>query len=168
MDDTELERRLVEWGLAYGRVALALDKPSAKHALARGAEFAPGSRVNVLLDSVVRRGGELRRRTMARAAGIAGMDMAPGWAADPVPCSETRVMVQGARADSRFTPAVERTQAAVMALYRYDSRLGLVVRMAYCERGTRADKADRLGLALYDYRSRLQRGTEWLRHRLGP
>lgn len=93
MNDEALITDLRRWGehcaARYQRPPREEGGPGA-HPLSRAREFAPGTRARAarLLEG---RDGHARRTIMAaNGSAIAGGRIAPAWATDPIPCTETR------------------------------------------------------------------------------
>lgn len=150
MTDDEFETLLRLWGRLLG------ERPPAEwgdeapvgylqqsaHPLARVGSPPRAIRQRTTMD----RGGVERRRTLAQAAVQGtkmGMRIVPASFVDTVPCAETRSMRDPAR-DFPLPPPVLRVERAALDLLRIDRVRGLCLRVAYCTRGSHAEKAERV------------------------
>lgn len=175
MSPIELENALQEWGYATARGGSigATDWPASygSNPIAVGMEYALGSRSAVLRSLTnMDRSGSSRRRIMGGELSKAGMRSVPQWACDPVPSKATSSSKGGA---TRYPPDIERTHAAVMALYRTATLRGMCIICEYQVRNeTQGEKAVEVGrrlgqrVLLNRYRDELKAGKLWLHGRL--
>jgi hypothetical protein len=158
---SELERRLREWGYAYGQRPEGPEpaEPEAETALHKSSvdRSREAQAVTRLPSSFTRTTVQLRR-LRAKLGGFV-----PAWAGgDTVRCTETRSGGGG------WHPPAAATQVedAVLALGRHDRRAALALRASYCLLGRRplseriawATACGAAGLSRMGYRAALARG----------
>lgn len=181
MTEEQLEVALKSWGRAFGE-----QRPDewdedgspgrseyGANGIARGMEFAPGSRQVVIRERTAhhRAGGD-RRRIMGVAAGvrIVSADFV-----DPVPCTETRPHYGAPKDDARVTATVQAVQSAWLVLREWWPLRGEVLRLQYQVRAmSQQDKAATLGdgkdgrdlITVKRYRDELARSKLWIHARI--
>ena len=179
----DFEALLRAWGKVYGEdrtndAGYTPDPMQATaHPIARAMEFAPGKSGGRRRTLSLERGGVERRRIMARAAGIKGMQLVPAVLVDPVPCRETRPSLA---AISRPVPVeLLRVERAALDLIDIEYLRGLCLRVNYCTRGDHDAKAvivsDRLrqvsprhvDIKVRRFRDELEHARIWMQGRLG-
>lgn len=175
MNLEELESYLRLWGHVYGeRVGDLAELPEdAKapdiHPIARGMRFAPGRSAEVIRQrTTMDRGGQQRRRLMARELTACGVSIVSADYVDPVPGSRSSRGYVGRPPQhvSQQAPA-ERVQSEWLRMFRIDEMRALVVQKEYQLRGLRqVDKAEVVGIKLKRYRDELRDGKIWLHARL--
>lgn len=173
----ELELWLIMWGRAYGEPRPAewdeIESPTGDSPTARGIEFAPKTRAEVLRRSTTAvRAGQGRRTLMAANAGVESMHMAPAWACEPVRVRETR---QGSGVAPRhvFTPMVERVQTAWLALHGFQRLQAECLRVQYQVRAmSQREKAELVGtnvgdaIGLKRFKDELRLARTWMHARI--
>lgn len=149
MTNDQLETLLRAWGRVMGERPPVdeeeRDAPTV-HALARGMQFAPGKRQQVIRErTAMHRAGHDRRAYMAQAAGGAavGLRVVGACFVDPVPCTETRSYRSEAR-DWPVPPEVARVERAALDLQALDDFRGRCLRANYCLRGSHEEKLMRM------------------------
>lgn len=176
MNLDELEQHLRLWGHTYGERAadVAAEPPEDVrapdvHPIARGMRFAPGRAVTVIRQrTTMDRGGQQRRRLMARELGACGVAIVPADFVDPVPGSRSSRGYVGRPPlqVSQQAPA-ERVQSEWLRMYRVDELRALVVQKEYQLRAMKqAEKAELLSIGVKRYRDELRDGKIWLHARL--
>jgi hypothetical protein len=120
------------------------------------------------------RGGIERRGLLAQAAVKdvrLTMRVVPASFVDHVPCSETRSMRDPAR-DFPMPMEVAKIERAALDLYSINRLRGLCLRMAYCTRGSRDEKAQRVAGMLGEpvngerYKNELRFAKVWVHGRV--
>jgi hypothetical protein len=129
----EIERRLREWGLAYGqRVTSEAPEPDAETPLHRASvdRSREGQAVEQPAGGFARTGVQRRRLRESLGPRV----HVPSWAgSETVRCTESRT--PGA---TWHPPApAQAVEEAVLALYRFDQRAALALRARYCLLGRR-------------------------------
>lgn len=151
MSVPDLEDALIAWGRVYGmgRMDLIEDRSlTGNSTLARFGKPKQGD--------VVRRDGRSRRMAMG------GGRLAPMWAVDPIPCTETRTLHRPDY-DPRETPVVGLIQTGWLALHRTSRPLAEAVRLHYQRRDVDRDRRAKLaGMTVREYRDCLSRGRAYL------
>lgn len=175
MDRTELERLLRKWGHVFGEKAPSEwqeDHSGYTHPIARVSEHAPGGEDKRI---ATHRAGQARRRFMGKQAGLKSVRggkvisvSAPAWAVAMVSAHETR----GGHKPWHPESEAEAVDLAWLALYRFDNRQAVVLKIEYCTRGRQAEKCERCGrllnekLKLRRYRLELDYARAWMLGRL--
>lgn len=145
MDTADFDVLLKAWGVVYSETPWNVDpaqrfRRTPSHPLARAAEFAPGKK-DSRVALAVKLSGAGRRKLMGRNAGLVANNgaalLAPRWAADPIPCRETRIAT---RADRTVHPMLARVDQAVRAQEERHLLRGLSFRLRYCLDGTDSDR----------------------------
>lgn len=174
MTPSELESLLRRWGYAYGEDRSAEwdeDRTlTGRHPLEIAQQFAPGRRVD-------RRTPEAwapaRSAAMLKWAANGFQGRPPAWAAETVPGKDSRTRGAAHAAEVRnVQPDLAEVEEAAMALYRHDRRRGVILRLAYCKRGTHREKAEVAASALGEpvsvrvFRAELDLAREFVRGRI--
>ena len=159
------------WGHAQAnRYALSRADRSV-HVLDKVRDHAPMTRERAMADLVGRDGGD-RRRYMAARSGVAGMQMLPTWAVDPIratnnaehPHDNPEIAV-----DVGIPDNLRWVESALVAMERQNLLRALIVRTEYTVAASQAVKArmvaDKYGgeLTLRQYRYELTKGLDWFR-----
>jgi hypothetical protein len=128
----EIERRLREWGLAYGqRIAAEAPEPDAETPLHRASVDRSREGQAVEQAGGFARTGVQRRRLRES---LGPKVHVPGWAgSETVRCTESRTP----GATWHPPAAAQAVEDAVLALYRVDPRAALALRASYCLLGRR-------------------------------
>lgn len=172
MTDDDFEHLLRRWGRIlgerlpseWGDEVPAGYLPQTAHPLSRVGSPPKLIRQRTTMD----RGGHERRRCMGAAAGLR---IVPATFVDPVPCTETRTMRDPAR-DFPLPADVLRVEVAALELYRWNPVRGLCLRMAYCARGSRDEKAARVAQCIGEpvraqrYKNELFAAKVWIHARV--
>jgi hypothetical protein len=172
----DFEALLRAWGQAYGTAPSAERLPerraSASHPIAQSMQFAPGKRQMVIKQrTTMDRGGQARRRLMARASCVKGLYIVAAEFVDPIPCRETRS--GGGGVVSRPVPLeLQRVEREALDLMRFDRLRGLCLRFNYCTVGSHEEKAAAVAnvvrepVKLRRFRDELDRARIWMHGRL--
>lgn len=177
--DPKLDKLLKLWGIAYAeRRHFEEYRRRATHPIATSMQFGTRSKRRRKDDShtPVGRSGVSRRRIMARAVGIKGLNIIPADYVDPVPCKE------GGRGGGIYSrpvhPELVRVETAVKELEELRPLRGLCVRMNFCTEGTHQEKAEAVtermrkvskdfrGISVDQFRDEVLFGRVWLEGRL--
>ena len=175
MTPKEVREVLREWGLATVNRYCYSRSDRSVHMLQQAREMAPGTRERAAKE-LADRDGTSRRRIMASAAGVGGMDIAPMWSCDPIrasndadhPHERAEIAV-----DVGLPEGLMWVERAVAQLGRQYPLRGLVVRTEYTISASQAVKANMVEdlyagkLTLRQYRMELDRSLEWLSGRIG-
>jgi hypothetical protein len=182
-DNDELVKQLRSWGFAkVNRYAAANDgEPRAAvpdHPIMRARRFEMSK--TEFLRKIAGRDGEARRRRMAAGLGATGIRILPEWAADAVPCNETRVAgplpspsPAGGRVVASIDPGVPEDlrwiDRAFAALARENLMRSQILQEEYTGVGTQEEKAKRLcarhgvKLSVDQYQRELRRALDFMR-----
>lgn len=129
----ELERRLREWGWAFGQRLPSEGEPEGETALFR----ASVDKSRVRYERRTGQGAGFRPTGVQRRALEASGVVAEWAGTDPIRCTETRTPGSVAPG-GHFVPApAQAVEDAVLALMRWDRRAGLALRACYCLLGRR-------------------------------
>jgi hypothetical protein len=177
MTTDDLEALLRSWGQAYGTAPvpahLRADRRSddGNHPIAIAMGSASGKAATIKQRTTMDRGGQARRRCMAKASGVKGMRIVAAHFVDPVPCRETRY-ARGAAAEQPVPPELQRVERAALELMRIDPLRGLCLRFNYCTLGPHEEKAIAVAevvkqpVKLKRFRDELDRARIWMHGRL--
>lgn len=135
------------------------------HPLSRASEFAPGTRERAA-KLLAGRDGRSRRLIHGKAAGIG---IAPAWATDPIPCTETRTPGPPLAQFDRGLPAESHwVERALIALGRTHPVRATVVRKEFMVSASQGVKARMVseetgvGVSRWQYRRELALGLAFM------
>jgi hypothetical protein len=171
-EENMLTEQLKRWGYyTVNRIALNDDGPSAGDSvLAKKRNEAPGTKENFERE-LVGRGGEERRRYMARKSGVPSMSIAPLWSCDPVPArNDAGIPRETGRAlvELDIPEDLRWIDRALSEMARRHPLREKVVREHFCGVGSHEKKAAAVRsqyggrLSVWQYRRELQRAYDWL------